>query len=1584
MVLQKKRKAGILIGLLSLCLSAAFSPKLAAQQASDLIVTTEKTDSKCGGVDGQVKIKVDLKSGHAAGYEIVERLYQLRNSKGKPMALGADYVNGDTFHVEVGTYTPQARVRFKNGVSIDLSGPQVEIKTSYVKATSVITLERKSLNHYKPSGSSTNIPTGIVSLFVKDGIPPYSAKMIEYPSGYTGPKDFHLEANQKKYLYQLPIGKYKFQIVDGCRAGQAVSIDMGYVKSDLPKGGKWDFPYGHPHTDWNIRKNHCGWMGFWHTQKGIWHYESETRDIHPYLSNKDTMAIYYNYAFQTIKDFEDHKPRTYHPANTPAAFTSNVSSENNMNRLLYKFPDGISYETAWLNNEYWPLVFLQVKGSSEEMKEGFHPWKNDNNGSKNKKPPFPKLTQHYREAEGDMCSTMYRIRLRPTPDFLSLFCLPLKAEVKEKDTGKPVGSSFEFDYIKNNGSSDGSFSTFPTPLETTKGYVLTITDPKGSKEEIKLEASDDRVFLVEPTYGNEDYCKGRRELDLRLRRSRPAGIKLNGHKITFVSAPNGFTPRPDGLQVGATYEVPNDYNSDRVHLFSKLGVDMKNPSFMHAPEGEYTFKISVCSKEYTVKLDVKNLQIDKYSENSSAFTPRLTTEECGFVRFYPFTGEGGKNFLLKNNQPIPSILYVSKFPDGIEKKDIRTNLMGNALGYWTGLGVISAEDEQNPEKIYLDIPTPTANMEVRLLRTLDGIYNSDYIQKASLECLPVHEVKLANALLSYDRERYIGYICPSESSGLIRVNPINNVGNVVVQLFKKDETTLDDSNALDAITLSLEDLKKGKGAEFKLGTTGSTGKQIPIDKEGYKVKLKDDACKNTAEEKLSVYVLPSPTVIQTKDQRRKYCVGETIELSIAALNTSDDENAYKWTLPDGTTRTGRKIKIENATVSMSGIFRVTVSGIICDGAPTSVTIEFPVSVAPKELWWRKDAKDANWHNVENWARIEKSGVTETLVNVKAVPAPCTDVHIPAVVDVAFPDLGAKTDRTVYGQPECAKLYLHQGAQLGDPHHLTYTEAFVDYNFGIMDQSGTANPYSPQAVPTSNSKMMARDQWYMIAAPLKGILSGDFGLAGYPKTHQRYLDVKAGGSAPTDASFKKPINSLVEHLSDHNNAMALRVGNYQAGVVGYNDHKHLNKLKGMVWLPFFDGKKAPFSDVTARPLHTFNESTYESTFRYYNEATLAHLNKTDVAKRSPLSYRFVFENDNDKRIGKVTIAGSPEDGYALTLKEGLEANDWFMVGNPFMTPISFNKLFEANKESIYPYYYIFNGKDKKWELYSKESGAASTLTEVIAPLQSVLLRKKSNAKEVLFPVGSKTVLLPSWRTENGGSPVDLRSASTEDAITSHPLSVQVQSTMGESSEAFLSWEIAESIPALSNSEYGATPVLFFVDPDTKEANKVEAPTKAHGRLALGIESSLASELELTFDHIDRAEYEELVLVDKLENMEQDLLNNSTYRFVHQPNDGSAARFVLKLKRFGVENEPTSDELAQPSKLVVRRAGDRIQLESNVGVRSINAYDMQGRLCGEWTLAGEDEHRIDIALDGPQNGLLVVDIRLKDGSRIVRKI
>lgn len=1557
LLIKRDRIRGFLLGALSLLLFMGWAPPLVCQQAGDLEIVGIPKDSKCGGSDGEVTIQVKLKPGHAVGHTIQQILYQLRNSNNVPMAPSAEYVQGATFLVPADVYTPMAQVSFTNGVVIPIVGDPVEVKTTYVNMTSVVTVERKSLRHFKKNGASATTPTGVISLFVKDGVPPYSAKILSCPSAWKGPREFSLEPDERKFIYEVPPGNYTIQINDGCRSDQAITAKMEYVKSDLPKGGTDDFPYGAPYTNWDMRTSNCGWIAYLHNGKSILAYEEETRDLFDYLKDADTLARYYNYAFQTIKDFKQGRPRKYYPAGKYEFFSNEGvgSHGDSFWNLYFRISESKSYEAVWVKEKYWPLLFIQVKGSSEEMREGYNPYPLNQ--------PFPTLTEHYQEkAEPDNpCSAHYRLRLRPHADASHLMCLPLKAELREK--GKTaILETLPIPYIKNPNTpqdeyDEGKYSRLQTSLDPKKHYIVTVTDAKGSKEIIDLPPHEDLDYRFRGAgkIFRDDLCLGRRLVDLAIRRY-PVPVHMKKHKITFLSAPAGFRPIPGALAVGDVYTMPDDYTGEYVHVFAVKGKAMSKKAFHKIPAGEYVFEVEICDKKYKVKASFteKDLTADKYSENVVAFKPKLTKEECGYARFYPFAGEGGTNFLLKNGVPVLSNLFISKLPKGIETEDIRTNLTGDALGFWQTYNSITAEDHPNPQEIYLDIPATNDVMEVRLVPTPEG-------DAAVLEdCLPPHTIHMASAALSYDREKYIGYICSTKTSGLIRIHPINYIGAVTVQLFKKDEAQLVDGNALATVKLSLEDLKRGKSAEFKLKDTGG----IPIDPEGYKMRIKDDACQNTTEERLIVYSLPSPTVIKTEGDQRKYCEGETINISIVALNTEGDD-AYTWHLPDGSTRKGRKIRLENVQPNLSGTFRVEVSGIVCDEQQTVETIEFPISVAPRLLWWRKEAENTDWHNVKNWADANGNPVN-------AVPAPCTTVHIPATVDKAFPDLGAETNRLVYGQPECDKLYLHYGSQLGNPHHLTYTQAYVDYNFGVLNASQPVEAYQEPHFPAADSKLLARDQWYMIAAPLKEILSGDFGLAGYPKTHQRYLKIETGGNAPTDASFKRPINNLIEKLVDHNSAMALKVGNYRAGEVGYKDHKNLNLLKGIIRLPFFEDQ----SRKNAYPLHSYDETYKLSTFGYYNEYTLQPINKTDAAYRSDAAYRFVFEGAN-KRIGTVTVAGVQEEGYALSLKEGLQSGEWFMVGNPFMTAIDFNKFYEANATVIQPYYYIFNGQSKIWEHYSKDTPGTSALKSAIAPMQAVVLHKKSDADKLIFPVGNKSVLLPAWRT--GNDLVELRSVEHEESL---PLMITLSSTEHEATKAYLNWGGEYSVPALSNSEYGFVPTIFFVDPETGRSNTVESPTKAFGAMALGVEASLGGQMLMSFERIDRSIYEELVLVDKLEGKEQDLLANATYSFIHEPSDHPAERFILKVKRFGIANEPTDLDHVLTSDVSINRLGEHLFIDSPAGVRSVTLFDMQGRQLGEWQYTTSVTH-VDLPL-GVMQGVLVLDLRLQDGSRRICKI
>ena len=121
--------------------------------------------------------------------------------------------------------------------------------------------------------------------------------------------------------------------------------------------------------------------------------------------------------------------------------------------------------------------------------------------------------------------------------------------------------------------------------------------------------------------------------------------------------------------------------------------------------------------------------------------------------------------------------------------------------------------------------------------------------------------------------------------------------------------------------------------------------------------------------------------------------------------------------------------------------------------------------------------------------------------VKAVPAACTVVHIPGSVNQYFPELDPLyTLQDEYGQPECDKIYYHYGSETGSPYLLKYNKAFVQYNWGYYE-NGTLKVNEDTRHPGADILALERERWYMLAAPLKNMASGDFGLAGYPRTWQ---------------------------------------------------------------------------------------------------------------------------------------------------------------------------------------------------------------------------------------------------------------------------------------------------------------------------------------------------------------------------------------------------------------------------------------------------------------------------------------------------
>lgn len=1505
-----------------------------AQLASDFDVKVTPTPATCLQ-NGQVKITVTKKTGTAT-YAYTAN-YNLLNSKGNSVTSTLGYVTDNVIsNLYPGTYTALVRIEVQEtGDKIDLPAKTVTVTSTYTNPTVKVREVRKSLNNYRPNGSSAPVPTGILSVTVLDGNGPYTLMIEDAPAAYKGKKEFSLEKGKELFFYEVPAGQYRLKVSDACGDAPVQTIEMTNVRRDVPNS---NISYDNlPFRPWlsmtsDMRMNQCGWLRLSYEKTRS---ETNEPDLKPYLDDIDTLARYYEYAWQTKSDWDANKPRVYHEFLKTAPFGS-TNYGSYKDGIYYKLPDGVTYKMMGEQSRlYHPLAFIRVKGSSEELPSGY--------SATNYK--WNSLDVDY-ERVSDPCSPTYVLQVRPRSDHDVLLCLPITVRVvsKTNPNDKQEITLTEDTY---------SYTNFPNPLKLNQSYTLTTIAGNGQTRTETIEAITWSYEFYNANF-SDDHCMGIRKYVPWIRRL-PSSTSFAGYKIRFVSAPADFTPEEGALAVGEEYTIPENMKGTYVYPFSPKA-KINSGIYYYIPVGEYLFELTdPCGAKHNLKLTIKN-KVPRYAGDISRLKPRTVKEECGRVRIYPFAG-GSEGILTRDGVSAQPYFRITKLPKGVSNSDIRSNISDD-YSEWYNYKIFTSSYKEiaDPKSIYIDFPTTDGSVELTLYY---GRGSSD-----SAPCLPTTQLSLENPPLTYDRDSYIGYSCPSGTSSLLYIVPVNCVGDATIEIY--DTQTKE---------LKYRYTKVDKTAGITRELTGTAENPVPSN---YLVKIKDELCENTSEEVIAIYSLASPSAIRSKEQQRKFCVGEPIELEVINLGNK----IYTWTLPNGEKRSGRKLVIDQAELKHSGKYTVTVSTIKCDGIDTEITIPTDISVSPRELWWREDAEDQNWNNLNNWSQADGKPI-------KAVPAPCTVVHIPAKVAKGYPDLSAQsTIRDIFGDPVCSDIYFHYGSQLGTPQQLTYERAFVDYNFGKMSNGGAVEAYQQSGHQTADSKLLDRDRWYMVATPLNNMVSGDFSLAGYPKTYQRYLVASQSPNSITDVTFTRPFDTMVQTFAPpkYYHALALKVAGWETGRKGYDDHKYLNQIEGIIRIPFF----ADPSRKAAYPLHSYDEAAGVSTFRYYNEETLAPLAYTEQANRGKgiYPYRFVYERYNatkptSSQIATINDGGATLQGYALSVS-GVAAGSYFMVGNPFMTPIDFDKLLEFNKDVIYPYYYVF--ENNQWRVYSVETPSVSTRGKAIAPLQAVLLRSKSGSpSELRFPTsGAKSVLLASWSLDE--DLVSVQDAATPYKSTTLPIHLQ----MGHGGDAplasaYVMWDAeGDNIPALGNNEYSESPLVYVVDTDCGEGEMVLYPKRETGRLDVGVRASYASEMVLDFSDMDKSLYEYMTLTDRKSGREQDLLRNPEYRFVHELGVADP-RFTLQLKRYGVPTavEEPADAFVTPE-ISIHTVEESCIVQANQPIALIEVYDLSGQQVYRYASESNAqtlEHAISLR-ELPRS--MVVKVYLENGFMDIRKV
>lgn len=1475
--------------------------------------------------------------------------------------------------------------------------------------------------------------SGQVRLTLSRGKAPYKVKLTAYPAEYTGPFSFTSE-KEEIIIYNLPKGRYSLEVTDANGSVETVSRSVSEVGVGI-NGFHVNAKWSQLHTS---ETNPSRWLStrIFDPDNGTVprYYSSEIDSIAKYFDIAICVSYDYYYGYKkgqdnlTWLDLEETKEAPKFNGDYGCWLVQDPVYDSNgkptgqtveRSHLFVKVPDDSPSPDELYYNARFALPFDDKEkiGIAIRVKDSTDP-KNSNYSNaqalfdaKESADPNPWI-EMIGDGKDDPCEG-YKPTFALKEDIVKGLGLQFPVKVKcsgteitfknssdttPQDLGVLDYDRYNWIYMRDAAGKECSMGFRPgRPATDFAEKFLRGHDYYSDSKPERMwdEASGWRDDPEADGPGVRDYCTGEVQMvpALSLQEvhfDKPFKTEFADAEVMLVSAPKTYKPLNKYFpEVGETIiEVSGDHESALFFPFPNASAPAGNPYMkpcfdVKVPEGEYTFEVSFFTRCGSWETETINLRVNyqsvKYeiSDDAKDLKPQQYEKvDCETMRVYPFRGAKSRKILLRNGKPIRVYARV------IQKNRPEDHPYHYVNTIATGSTDFDPDNkyDRSPEDCYVELPWKSSNIEIK--------YNYEPSWEDILPCIDLGVKFTVEATPpTYDPEFLYTYICKSGETAYVSVLPIHTVGATLVELRDvKDKNKLYASKTLPAT-------EQGNSVAFNL-----TGDQIqpeyslfirtgtdecPLDNSGEIIKMNDL--------RGSSFILGAAYT--------KYCEGDTVRIECPPITPT---SKYTWTKPDGTKMTGRKISIPDATRAITGDWKLEIIDVPCGGAPATQEVPFILSVAPTELWWRKDAKTADWNSTANW--VDKDGN-----DIKAIPGKCTNVHLPAEVENFYPNLDPKdTKRDPLGEPMCNEIYFHFGSALGQPQLLTdYSRAFIDYNFGV-ESGGAIQPYQDPNHPGAYNRLLERDRWYMIATPLKNVYTGDFSLAGYPLTYQRYLKVKFNGERPKEASFDIPMNKLGRPMVAYNHALAYKVEGYHSEKLGANDHKNLNGLQGIIRLPFYENKeRAPYY-----PLHRYYEKWYwytydeekkegtvtdsiaepRSYFAYFDLNTLKAVTKVDSVKRDPiLDYRFLFEDDKTNAIGRTRAStGEPAgegtdldwveeeiEGYTMKLTSSSKSYKYVIVGNPFMSPISADQFYEVNKNNITRGIYIYvNGA---WRHYGDPipNSTASDELKTIPPLQAfMVMLRLDGTPNVYFPTAPEySVLVDPNSLEGKGA--ELRSTDEErDELSERYVAVKVTDAEGGyTSAVLLPEDTDEPIPAMIAPEGMQTaPLVYFISPTDSSCNFVQTNVD-RAVVELGVFAPTDGMLTLDFTTLAEKPFDKLALYDRLRGTEQDLLANPTYSYGYSERDGR--RFELRMSYGNVRYEPQQDQEAE---LAIERTATGYRISYDEGIAGYQLYSVQGYLLERATTDGQTQ--VDIEM--PETEVVLLDVQSADGLRWIKKL
>ena len=325
-----------------------------------------------------------------------------------------------------------------------------------------------------------------------------------------------------------------------------------------------------------------------------------------------------------------------------------------------------------------------------------------------------------------------------------------------------------------------------------------------------------------------------------------------------------------------------------------------------------------------------------------------------------------------------------------------------------------------------------------------------------------------------------------------------------------------------------------------------------------------------------------------------------------------------------------------------------------------------VYCVPDSLVW-KGTSDADWHNFQNWTNPDIIPPATDPYPKANIPRKCTNVLIPDRL-ATYPNLmnsqGIATSYAEYSKSECANITFEHGGEVVRTDSLDYDAAYVHLN-------------------------LLSNRWYMLSSPLQSLFPGDY-YVNDPRPCE-------------DDVF------VYTRLFSRSNP---ETGKYAvADWTGTFNNPDYPLACGFGFSAWVDDKQP---SLAIHDEFNFFFPKKDTQYTIYNPTSPCEpMHSVSIPRVN--EHRFIYEPGRNPSTGDIPM-----------VCEADSANRQFILGNPFMAHLDFERFYDRNSTRIKDYYQILDKTDGVFVTYTYGGASTGTppLNKYISPMQSVLMESKT--------------------------------------------------------------------------------------------------------------------------------------------------------------------------------------------------------------------------------------------------------------------